>query len=149
MASITKSLRQKGSITITNHSISFQGTVIPIRNIARLTSFEISRKRKEALIYGACAVVAFAGGAVAYFYGLNIVAMAIAGVGVVFTALSAYSVLFKRYGLHIETSAGSKDFLVSKNKKFAEEILGVLAISKASNPNLLQAIPVSHTGSCG
>ncbi len=136
MASITTSLRSKGSISITNNSISFQGTVIPIRNIARLTSFQISRKRTEALIYGACAFAALGGAATAYSYGLDVLGITVAAIGVVFAAFSAASILFKRYGLHIETCAGSKDFVVAKSRKFAEEVLALLwwTIENAERP---------------
>lgn len=126
MAPAGNSIRSKSAITITNHSLSFFGTVIPVHSISRLRSYEIGRKKTEGLIYLACALVATAGGAVAYFYEIVVVAVLLAGLGVVFFTFAAYSMFYKRYGLSVETNAGSRDFLVAKNRKFAEEVLSLL-----------------------
>jgi hypothetical protein len=132
-----------GVIHITNQCIAFHGTVVPIRNISRLRSYEIRRKEAEAATYGGLTVLCLIGAAVAGVSGISESAAAVGLLligAAVFALLALKSALFRRYGLSIETNGGTRDFILAKDKSFANKVLLLLRHTLQD-----QERPVSYT----
>lgn len=119
--------RSEGIISVTNQFLIFGGTLIPTQSISRLRTFQVSKKSERALSLAGLSVAALVCAGITLYYpvqGLeNTLPGVLAVIGVGF-ALSAFKALmFRQYGLSIETNGGTRDFIASKNRRFAQQVL--------------------------
>lgn len=109
-------------VQVTSHTISFGGTVILVRNIARLRSYSVKRNPKDGYAKFGIAVILFIGSIIAFNKQPSLVVWLLIAASF-FIFLGFRAINFRRYGLSIETNGGTSDFIVSKKKSFASDVL--------------------------
>jgi D-arabinose 1-dehydrogenase-like Zn-dependent alcohol dehydrogenase len=110
----------------------FAGTLIPTRSISRLRTFQVSKKSQRAAAFAAISALSLICAGITLYHpvrGLEQalpIGLGMVGIGFAIGAINSY--MFKRYGLSIETNGGTRDFIHSGNKRFAQEILENLVV---------------------
>lgn len=110
----------------------FAGTLIPTRSISRLRTFQVTKKSQRAAAFAVISALSLLCAGITLYYpvqGLEEalpIGLGIVGIGFAIGAINSY--MFQRYGLSIETDGGTRDFIHSGNKKFAQQTLENLVV---------------------
>ena len=130
MASRAPDPGRDGIIRVTNQYIMFGGTLIPTRSVSRLRTFQVSRRNNRAATLGVIAFLSFICAGITLYYPVqgigHILPLTFFVLGIGFALGALKSLMFKTYGLSIETNGGTMDFIHSGSKRFAQNVLNNL-----------------------